>query len=115
LALKRRLKSLGLIIDFPQPTILVFLKRPTVDCQILHIDAKSCLISLISWKAFSSLANRSAAGRARVRVVVTIEEERRVICAPCGGRNRMSTLDALRMLDMDNLRENQNGAFARSP
>jgi hypothetical protein len=49
------------------------------------------------------MANRSAAGRARVRVVVTIEEERRIICAPGGGRNRMITLDALRMLDMDDL------------
>jgi hypothetical protein len=46
-------------------------------------------------------ANRSVAGRARFRVVVAIEQERRIICAPGGGRNRMITLDALRMLDMD--------------
>ena len=28
---------------------LRFLDRPAVDCQILHIGGKSCLISLISW------------------------------------------------------------------
>ena len=41
------------------------------------------------------LGERSLAGRARVRVTVTIELERRIICAPGGGRNRMSASDAL--------------------
>ena len=55
----------------------------------------------ITWKASCDLANRSDAGRARIRVVETIEQERRIICAPGRGRNRMMALDALPGLDID--------------
>jgi hypothetical protein len=65
-----------------------------------QIDGKTWLISFSTWKALCSLLNRSAAGRARVRVSAAIEQERRIICAPGGGRNRMCPLDALRMLNM---------------
>jgi hypothetical protein len=65
-----------------------------------QIGAKLCPVRFITWKAFCDLANRSDAGRARSRVVDTIEQERRIICTPGRGRNRMIILDALRTLNI---------------